>query len=62
MAQSKTHLGNGCGSVGRAVISNTKDPQFESSNWPFYLLPINCKILIEKMKIKAKLSGMAQFL
>ena len=33
--------GCGCGSVGRAVASNTKDLQFESSHWPI-LCTINC--------------------
>ena len=36
---SKTQLvlGSGCGSVGRAVASNTRGPQFESSHQQFYL-------------------------
>ena len=28
-----TALGSGCGSVGRAVASNTRGPWFESSHW-----------------------------
>ena len=27
------YLGNGCGSVGRAVTSNTRGQQFDSSHW-----------------------------
>ena len=30
-------FGGGCGSVGRAVVSNTRDPRFESSH-RYYLL------------------------
>ena len=26
-------LGSGCGTVGRAVASDTRDPRFESSHW-----------------------------
>ena len=28
-----TALGSGCGSVGRAVASDTRGPRFESSHW-----------------------------
>ena len=28
--------GSGCGAVGRAVASYTRDPQFESSHWQYY--------------------------
>ena len=28
----KTYLGSGCGAVGRAVASDTRDPRFESSH------------------------------
>ena len=30
--------GNGCGEVGRAEASSTKDPRFESSHQRLYLL------------------------
>ena len=30
-------LGGGCGAVGRAVASKTKDLQFESSNWQIFI-------------------------
>ena len=52
--------GSSCGSVGWAVASNTRGPQFESSHrqtlyWRFvYLFAINC---IEKMKINKKEAG-----
>ena len=41
--------GSGCGSVGRAVTSDTRDPRFESRHWQNF---INCTI--EKTKIKKK--------
>ena len=56
--------GSGCGSVGRAVASNTRGPQFKSSHrqnlyWTFvYLFTINC---IEKTKINKKRLRMAHF-
>ena len=28
--------GSGCGSVGRAVASNTRDPRLESSHWRYF--------------------------
>ena len=43
-------MGLGYGSLGRAVASNTRDPQFESSHWR-KLSSINS---IEKTKIKKK--------
>ena len=48
-------LGSGCGAVGRAVASDTRDPRFECSHQNFYLLSYVLKIL-------AKRPGMAQFL
>ena len=50
--------GSGCGSVGRTVASNTRYPQFEYSHW-LILSTIKC---IEKMKLKEKRPGMADFL
>ena len=47
-------LGSGCGSVGRAVAADTRDPRFESSHRQ-NLSTINC---IEKTKIKKKRPGM----
>ena len=38
--------GSGCGSVGRAVSSNTRDPQFELVISKFYLLLIVLKYVI----------------
>ena len=52
--------GSGCGSVGRAVASDTRGPWFES-NHPqtlYYLYTVNC---IEKIKIKKKRPWMAHF-
>ena len=42
-------MGSGCGSVGRAVASDTRGPQFESSHRQFFcVLSVIC---IEKAKI-----------
>ena len=49
-------MGSGCGSVGRAVASDTRDPRFESDHNQI-LLSVNW---IEKMKIKKKEPRMAQ--
>ena len=40
-------MGSGCGSVGGAVASNTRGPQFESSHWQKFiyiehLFSVNC--------------------
>ena len=53
-----TWEGNGCGSVGREVASDSRGPRFESSHRQtlFYLYTVNC---IEKTKIKEKRPGMA---
>ena len=54
-------MGSGGGSGGRAVASETRDPQFEPSHWrilKMYLLNVNC---IEKTKIKKKRPGRAHF-
>ena len=58
-------VGSGCGSVGRAVASNTRGLRFESSHWQnlyctfVYLCNISC---IEKTIINKKRPGMAHFL
>ena len=57
-----SELGSGCGAVGRAIASNTRDPQFESSHRLYYLLSILLKNCIEKTKIKKKRSVMVQFM
>ena len=46
-------LGSGCGSVGWAVASNSKGPQFESSHLQTFILNIYCQ-LCEKTKIKKR--------
>ena len=43
--------GSGCGSLGRAVTSNTRSPRFKSRHWQ--------NVTIEKTKIKKKRPGMA---
>ena len=55
-------MGSGCGSVGRAVDSDTRDPRFDSSHrqkFIEHLFIINC---IEKTKINKKRPGMAHFI
>ena len=52
-------MGSGCGSVGKAVDPNTKDPWFESSHWQTFikhLFTVNC---VEKTKITKNRPGMA---
>ena len=56
----KIKTGSGCGSVGRAVASNTRGPRFESSHrqkiylYSEHLFTVNCVL-----KIKKKRPGMA---
>ena len=45
-------LGSGCGSVGRAVASGTRDGQFQSQNQQNCIYQLYIKI--EKTKIKKK--------
>ena len=58
-------MGSGCGSVGRAVTSNTRGPRFESShrqkfiNIEQLLYTVNC--VMKRQKIKKKRPGMAHF-
>ena len=50
---------SGCGSVGRAVASDTRGPRFESSlRQKFKLNIVNC---IKKTKIKKKEAGNGPF-
>ena len=60
-----TTFGSGCGSVGRAVASNTRGMQFESSHWQKFIYIehfVYCQLCIRKTKIKKKRPGMAHFL
>ena len=53
--------GQWCGSVGRAVASDTRDPRFKSRQRQTFierLFTVNC---VEKTKIKKKKPGMAHF-
>ena len=54
------HWGSGCGSVGRAVASDTRGPRFESSHIIYieHSFSVNC---IEKTKIKLKEAGNGPF-
>ena len=54
--------GSGCGSVGRAVASNSRGPRFESSLWQTFILNIYCQLCIEKTKIKKKRPKMAHLI
>ena len=49
-------VGSGCGSVGRAVASNTRDPRFESQHGQNFIYQLY--IYKEKTKIKKKMQGM----
>ena len=51
----------GCGSVGRAVATDTRDPRFESSRRQFNFLSSVFKLCWKDEKIKKKRSGMAHF-
>ena len=47
-------LGSGCGTVGKAVASNTREPQFDSQ----HRLRFICQLCnIEKTKVKEKRPG-----
>ena len=50
----------GCGSVGRAVATDTRGPRIESSHWQkitnIYLTFVYCQLCIEKTKIKKKVA------
>ena len=48
-----------CGLVGRAVTSNNRDPQFESSHWQLLLNQYFLLTVCKKTKIKKKMPGMA---
>ena len=53
--------GQWCGSVGRAVASDSRGPRFESSHWKkciFNIFTVNC---VEKMKNKEKEAGIGPF-
>ena len=47
-------LGCGCGTVGRAVASDTRDPRFASQYWQKFICQTNN---IEKTKNKEKEAG-----
>ena len=56
--------GSGCGSVGRAVASDTRGPWFESSHRQkfIYRTFVYCQLCIEKTKNKKNRPGMVHFL
>ena len=53
--------GSGCGTVGRAVASDTRGPLFEYSHRQFYLLTNVLKLFWKDENKEVKRSGMAQF-
>ena len=61
LAQTKIELGSGCGSVGRAVDSDSKGPWFESSHQQKFILKIYCQ-LYWKDENKEKEAGNGPFL
>ena len=54
-------MGSGCGSVGRVVASDSRDPPFESSHPQIFILNINCQ-LYWKEENKEKEGGDCPFL
>ena len=55
----KENFGSGCGSVGRAVASNSRGPPFESSHRQEFIYWTFTVNRIEKTKVKKKRPGMA---
>ena len=51
--------GSGCGSVSRAVASDTRDPQFVPCIGKVLSTKFSTNFIIEKTKIKKKRPGMA---
>ena len=48
--------GSDCGSVGRAVASNSRGPQFKSSHWQHFKFNIYCQLYL-KNENKEKEAG-----
>ena len=48
--------GSSCGSVGKAVASDTRDPRFQSSHWYIFYHQLN-GFCAENTKIKKKNTG-----
>ena len=64
--QPYSFLGSGCGSVGRAVASNTRGPRFESSHQQKFIFKLNIWLLStvywkDKNKEKEKEAGYGPF-
>ena len=49
--------GSGCGSVGRAVASDTRGPQFDSSHAQKYVVNVYYQLRCKDEKIKKKRPG-----
>ena len=56
----KQVMGSGCGSVGRAVASNSRGPRFESSHREKFILNIYCQLYL-KDENKEKEAGNGPF-
>ena len=54
-------MGSGCGSVGRAVASKSRGPQFESCQWQKIILNITCQVYWKDVN-KEKEAGNRPFL
>ena len=57
-------MGSGCGSVGRAVASNTRGPRFESSHRQKFIYTLNISLLstvYRKDENKGKKAGNGPF-
>ena len=57
-------MGSGCGSVGRAVASNTRGPRFESSHRQKFIYTLNISLLstvYRKDENKGKEAGNGPF-
>ena len=50
--------GSGCGSVGRAVASDTRDPWFEPQHKQNLSTNLSTNCIIEKTKLMKKIPGM----
>ena len=55
------NLGSGCGAVGRVLVSDTRDLQFEASQWQNNLLQTVIIAVLKSLKYRNNRPGMAQF-
>ena len=55
------NLGSGRGAVGRVLVSDTRDLQFEASQWQNNLLQTVIRAVLKSLKYRNNRPGMAQF-